>query len=194
MNEPGQSSLGAVLLAAGGSTRLGRSKQLLDIAGQPLVARQAQLLAGLGFARFVVVTGSQRDSVEAALAGFRDSLCFNPRWQEGMGTSLAVGIAAMPERVRGALVLLCDQWRIGAPDLHRLVQAWTERPQAAVVAGADGYFGPPAIFPRSLFQRLMALSGDRGARRLLERFGGEVVEVSLPHAAFDIDTEADVPA
>jgi len=183
--------IGAILLAAGGSSRLGRPKQLEPIDGQPLVARQAQLLLGLKPACVVVVTGAVDSEVRQALKGLPVEFVHHAGWSSGMGPSIAHGIRAMPERVRGALLLLCDQWRIELGDLEKLAEAWAETPQSAVVSAWDGKSGPPVVFPRALFQRLMRLKGDRGARGLLKRYSGGVERVQIDHAAFDLDKPGD---
>jgi molybdenum cofactor cytidylyltransferase len=194
--------LGAVLLAAGGSTRLGQPKQLLEIEGQVLVRRQAELLLEQDFACVVVVTGSVRHEVEQALQGLDLLFVHNENWEEGMGGSLARGIAAMPERVRGALLLLCDQWRISAADLLSLAQAWRKSPEKAVTAEwraqrsawpAEVPSGPPVIFPRALFARLAKLQGDRGAQSVLKHYAGGTTQILMPNAAFDIDLPSDLP-
>lgn len=187
------SGLGAILLAAGGSTRLGTSKQLLDIEGQPLVVRQSGLLVNAGFGHVVVVTGADRQQVEDLLADQPVTCVHNADWEEGMGRSLACGVKAMPERIRAALVLLCDQWKIGAAELSMLTGAWQGNPQAAIVSEFEDAAGPPAILPRAMFERLTRLQGDAGARKLLKRWKGEVVSVPVPEAAVDLDLPSDLP-
>lgn len=184
--------LGAILLAAGGSTRLGRPKQLLEVDGMPLVVRQSRLLLEVGPACLVVVTGKVEGEVESALAGLDLRCQVNPAWQAGMGTSLACGVSAMPERVRAALVLLCDQWKVTGDDLRRLVGTWAENPQAAVVADHGDATGPPAILPRGMFDRLSRLQGNTGARRVLKNWKGEIRPIPMPNAAFDIDAPGDL--
>lgn len=190
--------LGAILLAAGSSSRLGQSKQLLEIDGQPLVRRQAGLLLALEPACVVVVSGAEQLEVEQALHGLQVHRVHNPNWQQGMGTSLACGIRAMPERVRGALLLLCDQWRITGEDLQQLVTAWKPGPMRAVSAewtNEQGHVvaGAPAIFPRALFARLVKLQGDRGAQQILKHHAEGTQRIPLPNAGFDIDLPADLP-
>lgn len=189
--------LGAILLAAGSSSRLGQPKQLLEIDGRALVRRQAELLLDQGFACVVVVTGAERAGVEEALAGVAAQAVYNANWQDGMGSSLACGIAAMPERVRGALVLLCDQWRVTAEDLRTLLVAWESEPARAVCTewkNASGHtvVGAPAIFPRALFAKLVKLQGDRGAQPILKYYASGTTQVGMPNAASDIDLPADL--
>jgi len=188
----GLGQLGAVLLAAGASRRLGFPKQLVERDGEAVVRRQARLLLGLQPACVVVVTGFAREGVELALAGLDVQLVHNELWENGMGASLACGIRAMPERVRAAMLLLCDLWKISGSDLDQLASAWQAAPQKAVTAAWDGQSGPPVIFPRALFQRLGGLRGEQGARHVLRGFTGGVVPVDLPNAAFDLDVSSDL--
>ena len=99
----------------------------------------------------------------------------------------------MPERVRAALVLLADQWRIEPADIEALVSLWTEKPQAAVVSAFEDAQGPPAILPRAMFDRLSRLQGDVGARKILRRWKGEVITQPNVRAAPDIDLPSDLP-
>jgi len=195
-------SLGAILLAAGSSSRLGQSKQLLQIDGQPLVRLQANKLLALNPACVIVVTGAEQAAVEHALKGLALQCVYNPNWQQGMGSSLACGVAAMPERVRGALLMLCDQWKVPGAGLQAMAVAWERSPASAVIAQwneespekpAQTNSGPPAVFPRALFSSLVKLRGDRGAQHILKRYKAGVQRFDLPEAAFDIDQESDLP-
>ena len=189
-------NLGAILLAAGESSRLGQPKQLLKSArwsNLALVRRQAELLLKKNFSAVVVVTGSSNSAVEAELDGLPVQLCHNENWKKGMGTSIACGIRAMPERVRGALVLLCDQWQIVDADLQNLCDEWTQHPTSAVISIWTDSSGPPTIFPRVLFDPLARLNGNKGARRVLSRFTGEVRYLTVDNAAYDIDVASDIP-
>lgn len=190
---PEATGLGAILLAAGSSSRLGRPKQLIEIDGQPLVVRQAKLLVDLGVARVVVVTGAEGEHIAELLASLPVKCVHNREWALGMGRSLACGVQAMPERVRAALVVLCDQWKLQPGDLERLIKAWNEQPQAAVVSAFDDTSGAPAILPRAMFDQLSRLQGDQGARRILKHWKGEKITVHIDGAGTDIDTIEDLP-
>jgi molybdenum cofactor cytidylyltransferase len=185
-------SLGAVLLAAGSSSRLGRPKQLVSIDGQLLVRRQAQLLENLRVASTIVVTGAVESEVHQALDGIPVQFVHNPNWEMGMGNSLACGIRQLPEKVRGVLVLLCDQWQVDGDDLKSLIDVWSEQPLSAVAAQWNNIVGPPVIFPRSLFDRLSRLKGEQGARQVLRRGKTEIKKVQMEHASHDLDVPADL--
>lgn len=183
--------LAALLLAAGGSSRLGQPKQLLDCQGQPLVRRSARLLQSL-CPRPVVVTGAQRKACMQALSGLRLREVHHDQWQRGMGSSLAAGIAALDAGVGGVLVMLCDQYRLAAADLLSLADAWQRSPEKVVAAHWTRNFGPPAIFPRPWFGRLQQLDAEGGARGLLESYRDEVLLVKVPGAAYDVDAPQDL--
>jgi molybdenum cofactor cytidylyltransferase len=185
-------TLGAILLAAGSSSRLGQAKQLIELDGEPLVRRQARLLLALEPACVVVVTGCAAAEVTRALADLPVTCVHNADWKDGMGTSLACGVRAMPERARGALLLLADLWRIDADDLQAMVDRWAGQPQQAVTACWGDASGPPAIFPRQVFVRLARLRGESGARQILKHFKGGLTRLEVPHAAFDLDTPGDL--
>jgi molybdenum cofactor cytidylyltransferase len=181
----------ALLLAAGGSSRLGHAKQLLTLHGQTLVKRAATLLLNIT-PNVLVVTGSKQREVELELEDLPLRLVENRRWLEGMGSSVAEGIGAVPVSAAGVLIMLCDQYRVQQSDLQRLVDAWQQQPRHIAVARWGKQFGSPVIFPRSMFNSLSRLSGDRGARQLLVANRTQLHFVEMPEAEFDLDDAIDL--
>jgi molybdenum cofactor cytidylyltransferase len=179
--------LAVLVLAAGASRRLGRPKQLVRCAGEPLVRRITRLAATLNPLWLGVVVGARAGAVIAALAGSGAVIVPARRWREGMSASLRAGVRASPRGARLILVLSADQWRVTARDLARLVRAAGRVPAAAAYAG---HVGIPAVFPAHLRSPLLRLSGDRGARAVLAM--GRFAEVPMPAAAIDLDTPADL--
>lgn len=190
--------LGIVLLAAGGSSRMGRPKQLLQIEGEALVTRVSRRLVELESDSVMVVTGSAAQAVNDQLSGLPIQIVHNPRWEEGMASSLAAGVKNLPAEIEGALIVLCDQWQVGLADLQKLVQAWnTDISRIAAACWQDEgqqVIGPPAIFPRALFGELFALNGDRGARAVIEKHREHTFFVAMKNARFDLDEPADTEA
>ena len=188
--------LAAVLLAAGGSSRMGRPKQLLRIENEALVTRMARRLIDLGPGSVMVVTGSAWQAVNDQLSGLPLQIVHNPRWEEGMASSLAAGVKNLPAEIDGVLIMLCDQWRVGLAGLQELVQAWTT--DISLITAACWHdegrqvIGPPAIFPSSLFEELTALKGDRGARVVIENHRDRAAFVAMKNARFDLDEPADL--
>ena len=185
-----------VLLAAGGSSRLGRPKQLVRHRGVPLLHHAVAVArAALPSSPLVVVVGAYSLRVRALLqrthSGAR--VVGNPLWREGMASSLRAGLAAVPRDSRAALVLLVDQPHVDAASLARLLHAWSRRRGVPAAARYAGRVGAPAILPRRHWRALARLDGDRGARAML-RGGGARTLVDMPEAAFDVDTAADLAA
>ena len=184
--------LAGVVLAAGGSARLGQPKQLLEHAGQTLVQRavvQAQSVCDCGI---VVVTGAQGDAVAAELQGTGARIMHNPDWQSGMAGSLRAALRALDDSgCDAALLMVCDQPRIGTAHLAALAALWQNAPSRAAAAAYDGQPGVPAIVPRSWFAQLAGLQGDQGARGLL-RANSDTQLLDMPDAATDIDTPDDL--
>ncbi|MHA7633642.1 nucleotidyltransferase family protein [Corallococcus sp. M7] len=179
-----------VLLAAGGSSRLGQPKQLLHHEGMSLVRRAAE--RALAASPVVaVVLGARRDDVAAELDGLSVRCVDNPDWALGQGSSLHAGLRALPPDVDGALLMLCDQLRVDAAHLRSLIATF-ERTRAPIVASAyAGTRGVPALFSRALFPELEALPPTGGARGLIARDPSRVVEVPLPGGEEDVDTAED---
>jgi molybdenum cofactor cytidylyltransferase len=115
----------------------------------------------------------------------------NPRWQDGIASSLHAGISALPENARGALILLTDQPGVSSRSLQRLVDTWLRQPSRAVAAGYGDSLGVPAILPRRLFRDLTGIQGDAGAKTVLRKTDSRTVLVDMPEALFDIDTTED---
>jgi len=182
------------LLAAGGSRRLGAAKQLVRYRTRPLLAHALAAARGaLPQAPLIVVVGSEalrlKLVVRRARCGAR--IVANPRWREGMATSLRTGLAAVPRTARAALVLLTDQPHVDAAALARLLGAWRRRPGVPAAARYDERVGVPAVLPRRRWSALKELTGDQGARALL-RGAPSITLVEMPEAALDIDTPADL--
>lgn len=185
--------IGAILLAAGGSTRLGRSKQLLKFEGETLVRRAARILAESSYFPVVVVKGKDAERVDVELVGLPVYSVINDRWSEGMSSSIRTGLARLLEVSRdldGVLITLCDQPKVTGEMLNRFAAKYTETTGPIVAAAYDGILGVPALFYREIFPDLLRLEGDKGARQLIRDFKG-VEKVDLPEAGFDIDIPAD---
>jgi len=184
--------LSGLLLAAGGSQRLGRPKQLLEFEGETLVRRAARLLLGCTD-EVVVVTGAHAQPVEGELRDLPVRAVRNEEWRSGMGGSIACGMRAISAASDGVLILLCDQWGVGPRDLRKLVAAWRANPRRGVSARWDGNIGSPAIFPPGMFDDLGRLHGESGAKALITARPG-FGAVEIPGAMHDLDTLDDLRA
>ena len=194
--EDREAVLGAVLLAAGPSTRLGQSKQLVHLDGEPLVRKSARLLVGAGLDHVTVVCGCGADRVKEELVDLPVGTVYNRDWEQGMGGSINCGVRLMPQYVDGVMLMVCDQWRLQADDVNRLIEAWFSDMTRIYVAcwdeGAAFVSGPPAVFPRKLIPELKGMQPARGARQLIDRHMDRVELVKMENVAFDLDRPEDL--
>jgi molybdenum cofactor cytidylyltransferase len=188
----------AIVLAAGRSTRMGAvNKMLAEIGGKPLVRIAAEQAVASLAQPVIVVTGHEREKVEAALKGLPVRLVHNPDFSEGLGTSLRTGIAAVPEQADAAIVCLGDMPQVDAGLINRLIAAFDpERGALVVVPSIEGRRGNPVVWSRRFFHDLMAIQGDIGARHLIGTYAEAVVEVPVggEAALTDVDTPESLSA
>jgi molybdenum cofactor cytidylyltransferase len=187
-------SLHVLVLAAGASRRLGQPKQLVQLGGQPVLHRVVANAVSLAGHAVTVVIGAHAGQMTRMLAHSPAAIVVNRQWEEGMGSSLRFGIAALPPACDAVLTLLGDQVGITADDLKRLADAWKGEDSVIAASVYDQRVGVPAIFPRSFFSELAQLRGDHGARQVLERNSQRLLRVPMPNAAVDLDTPADLAA
>jgi molybdenum cofactor cytidylyltransferase len=162
----------------------------------PLVRCVANVVAASKAADMIVVTGHDRSAVAAALAGLSVTIVHNSRHLDGMGTSIAAGIAALATHCDGALVVQGDMPELTAALIDRLVDRFALAGANRIVhpVDGDGRQGNPVLWPRRLFGELARLDGDRGGKAILSREadGAEAVRVTTAAAFTDIDTPADL--
>ena len=183
--------MSAVVLAAGESKRMGKKKEVLPIAGEPMVRVVVRkLLSAKGIDEVIVVLGHRADEVGAALSGIADErleLVGNRRHVEGMGTSLALGASACSWGTDAVIVALADAPFFRVEDVEALVAAHAKGARIAVPVFA-GRRGHPVLLDGEYRDRLEALTGDTGAKRILESEKG-VVEVELDDDGFLVDID-----
>ena len=193
--------VGAVVLAAGHSSRMLGSNKLLELLrAAPVIAHVVDAALAAGASPVVVVTGHQGGAVASALEGRPVELIDNPRGMEGMSASISVGVRAVEGRVDGALICRGDMPAVTASDCAALIEAFrddvravAEQPDRALPAAwvpvHDGRRGNPVLWGASGFPGLQALRGDRGAKGLLLELGPQIQEVPAgPGVLFDVDT------
>ncbi|HYB31972.1 MAG TPA: nucleotidyltransferase family protein [Steroidobacteraceae bacterium] len=192
-SRPGE-GLYAVVLAAGASTRFGSAKQLVRVAGRPLLHTAVTRAAEVTGHALIVVLGAGAAQLAPLLKHSPGSVVVNREWREGLASSIRAGVARLPPTCSAVMLVLADQAAVSADDLRRLAGAWRRQPQCIAAARYAGTSGPPVIFPRGVFRELAELRGDAGAHALLRRNRDRVVRVSMPSAAIDVDTPEDLLA
>jgi len=170
---------------------MGRNKLLLPVDGMPMVAHTVDALIASSATDIVVVTGHQADQVRAALAGRSVAFVHNPDYAEGLSTSLKAGVTALPEDADGALVCLGDMPLVTPANLDRLIAAFNPvEGRLVCVPTHDGKRGNPILWARQFFAEMAGMTGDVGARGLLERHADAICEVAMTDAGvlLDFDT------
>jgi molybdenum cofactor cytidylyltransferase len=182
-----------VILAAGGSSRLGTPKQLVRHRGRALLRRAADAAARATARPPVVVVGADALRLRALLRRSHPGciVVANSKWPQGMAGSVTIGLRAVPRDAKAVLFLLTDQPYVDAAALGRLLRAWSTRPGLPAAARYAGRLGVPAVIPRRLLRSLRGLRGDTGARHLLAA-STRLTVVELPEAAFDVDLPEDL--
>lgn len=192
----GPATIGALVLAAGGSSRMGRPKQLIEFRGRTLV-RNATLAALRGGCRPVwVVLGAHAARVRREVADLEARIVVHRGFRAGLASSIRRGLAELrrgAESPEAVMLLLCDQPWLSGVVVRRLARAWLRaaRHEGITMAACEysGTLGTPAVFAREEFPRLAALGGDRGAKALLLGSAKRVVRVSWERGAIDLDSE-----
>jgi molybdenum cofactor cytidylyltransferase len=184
---------GLIILAAGGSSRMGVPKQLLPWGDSTLLRHACTTALQTQCTPVIVVLGCDADRCRPSCEHLPLTIVDNPDWAQGLGTSLATAMSALvaaDPNASGALVMLADQPAVSPALLEMLIAQWEppKWPIAAVLYGEDA--GVPALFDRSYFQDLLALRHDRGARALLARERSRVAMVAGGDRLFDVDTPA----
>jgi molybdenum cofactor cytidylyltransferase len=187
-------AIAAIVLAAGRSTRMGAdNKLLMNLHGAPMVARTVGVIVASAVKPVVVVTGHDAKAIEGALAGQAVSFVHNPRFAEGMSTSLKAGLAALPGDIDGVLVCLADMPAVTSGDIGKLIAAFNPTEgRAIVVPTHQGKRGNPVLFAQGFVDEMRHVEGDAGARGVLSAHADAVYEVEMQDAG--ILADADTPA
>ncbi len=188
-----QPKMCGLLLAAGRSSRMGGSHKLAAVFdGEPLIVRAVSALVLSGVGAVFVVLGHDAARMKMLLSDAAVSTVVNPDFADGLSSSLRTGIAALPHDCDGVVVHLADMPAVSADDIKRMAQAFAKSGASAIIRATDhGKRGNPVILPRSVFTHVSRLTGDMGARAIVEGFAGQVIDVEIGSAAsLDVDTPA----
>jgi len=190
--------IAAIILAAGLSARMGPVNKLLaDLGGAPMVVRVAEAVEGSQAEPLIVVTGHERDQVEAALTGRKLALAHNPDYATGLSSSLRRGMAALPTATDGVVVVLGDMPQVSSAAIDRLIAAFAP-PEGRTICVPiwRGQRGNPVLFAQRFFAEMQAVAGDVGAKSLIERYPEMVCEVAMADDGVlgDVDTPESLAA
>jgi molybdenum cofactor cytidylyltransferase len=182
--------VGAVVLAAGGSSRLGQPKQLLQFRGQSLVRRAVEAAIGAGCAPIAVVLGAEAGRIKSELIGLPILFVPNDDWRCGIGRSIRRGVGAVRD-CDAIAMLACDQPHVDREVIKSLIRAQAETQKPIVACAYSGTLGVPALFGRDYFARLLSLADEQGAKSIIEAEPNDVARIGFAGGEVDIDTRAD---
>ena len=182
---------GALILAAGESSRLGQPKQLIQFHGKSLVRRMVDAARKARCSPTVVVIGSDREEVERELKAESVVIVENKNWRLGMSTSIRAGVRRLIDdapTLEAVVLLVCDQPFVDARTIARLITLREKTKRAIVASRYANTLGVPALFDRSCFQELAALDNATGAKTVILSNHERVAEFPFPEGRIDIDT------
>ena len=180
-----------LLLAAGGSSRMGQPKQLLPWGEQTLIEHQIQTLLQTGKS-VIVVLGAHADRISPVVEKFSVTVVVNDRWENGMGGSVACGITKLEQTeadADGILITLVDQPLIPLRHFEDMLNAFDVGVQQIIAStSAEGWLGVPALFDKCYFSELRNLQGEKGAKTLIQQYPNRVKPLECDEIIKDIDT------
>jgi len=194
MIESNSMSVGAVILAAGSSSRMGSPKQTLQFQGKSLLRRAALAALGAGCRPVVVVTGAHAELCRRELDGLDVQEVLNISWETGMASSVRAGIeglVTMDADVAAAVLLLCDQPHVTSDVISSLLAAHKATGSSVIASAYGGSFGVPALFSVTLFTELTRLEGTSGAKEVIRRHASEARFLNFYGGDVDVDTPDD---
>ncbi|MDZ7898122.1 MAG: nucleotidyltransferase family protein [Arcicella sp.] len=186
-------NISILILAAGNSSRLGQPKQLVEFEGQTLIERITQTALSVS-EEVLVVLGANMGLIKLKLSVFSNqiSIIENPDWQQGMGTSISVGVENLAQKSDGIIILLSDQPFISQVLLQNMVQTFAEKKYPIVACDYGNQLGVPILFDKSFFTELKNLQGEQGAKIFLKKYSNKISSIEFKDGFFDIDTPEDL--
>jgi len=189
---PSAPKIAAIVLAAGQSRRMGaKNKLLAEIDGKPMVSRIAEIVSSSKATPVVAVVGHEATQVSAVLSGVHLTLTENANFADGLSTSLIAGLDALPNDVDGVIICLGDMPKVDASVIDKLIAAFDPLEGRAIcVPTFDGKQGNPILLARRFFGEMREITGDRGARHLINDYNELTCEVEMTEdgVLFDVDT------
>lgn len=184
----------AIILAAGSSSRMGHPKQLLKVNDETLLIRTIKTVAAAGLSNIeiTVVLGSNYEQHRDIVSPLKINIQHNIDWANGMGSSLKYGLKSIvAQKPAGVLILVCDQPLLTSEHIQKLIQQFHVSPQSIVASHYNNTDGVPAIFPSTLFEQLLTIGDDQGAKKVLQQNRQNLISVDFPDGAIDLDTPED---
>ncbi len=193
--EQGNGTESVIILAAGSSSRLGRSKQLVEIDGVPLLLKAASTALEAKFTNVVVVLGAHDDQHKKTIMHLHVEIITNTEWERGMGSSMKTGLEFVLKsrpKTNAVVVMVCDQPLLTSAHLAALRDTYKKNSSHIVASRYGNTIGVPALFDQTLFSDMLTIKDAQGAKAIIERHVEYVNTIDWEAGHLDIDTPADL--
>src|SRR5260221_8643253 len=184
----------AIVLAAGSSSRMGRSKQLLKIDSETLIRKTVKTVVGAGANETLVVLGADIEKIKNELSDLSVYTVTNPEFEKGMGNSLKCGLKYVMKKnseAEAVMILVCDQPLLNSVHLKKIVEEYLTTKSPIVASFYSGSNGVPALFNKSMFGKLLTIEDQHGAKKAIGQNPALVKSIDFPEGAVDLDTPGD---
>jgi molybdenum cofactor cytidylyltransferase len=184
-------NIGIIILAAGSSSRMGQSKQLLPVDNIPLLTRTVNIALQLQSSLTVVVLGAKNKEHEAILHGTHVQTIVNHEWQNGMGSSLKTGVRhllSLSPAIDAAIILVCDQPAVTSVYLSSIVERYKANKNAIIASFYSDAPGVPVLFDKTIFPELLDMDDALGAKKIIQKHIGLTELINFPEGSIDLDT------
>ena len=181
-----------LILAAGNSSRMGKTKQLLPYKNATLLEWAIEQAQKSVVKNVFCVLGANKEVIEKQLTSNIVEIIYNPNYKDGLSTSIVKGIEFLLNyNFDSVLIMLADQPHVTSEYLNSLIEASKNNPSKLIASNYQGSVGVPAIFPKNYFNDLLDLKGDKGAKNFLLQQNNNVIKVNSTQNLLDIDTPED---
>ena len=184
-------NIAAIILAAGASTRMGQSKQLLAVNGRPLLLHTLDVISQTDLNPVVTVLGANHQAHQELVKDSNAGIVINSNWQSGMGSSLKTGLnhlLTQAPSTDAVIMLVCDQPGITPDHLQALAQKYRAGKSPIVASWYANTAGVPALFDKTMFPELLRLDDSQGAQKIIQKHAYILSVVDFPGGAIDLDT------
>lgn len=192
--EENQSRISVILLAAGSSSRMGQSKQLLEIKGTPMLLHSVKAALESQVQSVNVVLGANELSHREIIRDLPVNVISNHYWKSGMGSSIKAGLNYVVRKyseTEAVIIMVCDQPAISSTHLRTLMSTFYRTNSPIVASIYSGTSGVPALFSRAFFSNILMLKDEQGAKKIIEQFPEQAQRVEFPQGSIDLDTRDD---
>ena len=183
-----------VILAAGQGRRMGKTKQLLPLAGEAMVLHVARNACNANFDQVIVITGADEFLVKQTLQGLPLQVIYNENWEQGQATSVKKAVESINDKEQAIVFLLADQPLISSALINHIIQVYHDTKASIIMPQALGRPGNPVLFDLGVWRgSLLELAGDEGARQIIKKNQEKVhyIELEDGQLFLDVDTPAE---